>query len=448
MKTKQLNLNEREMGAWFAPFEYELIWTKEREHIGWVVHTSSKTFKLKSTPFSDHFKKYLYIAPSKRELPENNECVDIKPLKIIQEPKFNNKNTFGVYTHFCLVDTYQKYDIMKHLPTPDIKRSDFLHLCSIDWIDAEQDFLDIMLALQAVSCPTSTYGSGGLGAIGSKLTEKGNLSKSILPQLKKTYNNNIPINFKKTGSKYYFKLIEKNIDIRSLENRRKTSLNEINYCNPCTKLEDVKKTTSGIPIQIPFLARQASFKKDKSNDAISDRHLLIQYQLTALMYNPEFNDDSRTIGKIQKNIINMNSSKLRIKIDSNSINKLALSFSRLDFNNEPKQKYINESKTMLLSWLDDWDYYTLEADSLQRSRRTMQASDINNIMTHDEQRFLVELSKLHDETGEKWIDRELLEQRLHKKLEVHNLHDIAQNLCDTTIIIQKNNFNQFHRLDL
>jgi hypothetical protein len=42
MGAHKLDLDKREFGYWFAPFERELIFVRNQGHIGWVVHTSDK----------------------------------------------------------------------------------------------------------------------------------------------------------------------------------------------------------------------------------------------------------------------------------------------------------------------------------------------------------------------------------------------------------------------
>ena len=134
-------------------------------------------------------------------------------------------------------------------------------------------------------------------------------------------------------------------------------------------------------------------------------------------------------------------------LDSNAINKLALSFSRLDLNNKLTNEEIKKATDLFFSLWNDWEPYINETNSINKSRITRQATDINSNMTYNEQHFLVELRKLHDETNEKWINREFLEQRLDKKIRGYSFFEIAQNLCDLCFIIQKNNFSKFQRVD-
>ena len=174
------DLTKREYGEWFAPFEYELIFLKQEEHIGWVEITSNNTFKLKLTPFYGKHRNYEYIIPDPKTMPPQNKCIEVKPFKIIADPRFNNKSLYGNYNNYCIVDGYREYKI--ELPKPKIDYKDFLYYISSSWINAEDDYLDTMLALNAVSCPSSFYGIGGIGSAAVKIS-KGAILKKITSEL-------------------------------------------------------------------------------------------------------------------------------------------------------------------------------------------------------------------------------------------------------------------------
>ena len=441
MRTQKLDLDRREFSSWWAPFEQELIRINQQEHIGWAVPTSNKTFKLKFTPFSQHYNNYIYIIPSPDLMPPNNVCVEIKPFKIVQKIKLDENSTFGKYENYCIVDSFKEYKL--GIPKPDIDKKDILYYCSENWVGAREDYLDEMLALQLVSCPSSLFGKGGLGAVASKISKHGNLVKSIVTELGSTYNGIIPSNFQKMNDWYYFSLIKNPSKIDSIKQERKRTSCEINYCKPCLTFEEAQLTINNIQIQIPMLITRAKYKK---SNAMSEKYLLLQYQLTALMYTPNFDDVKKYKDNISK-VIEQHEINPIFNIDTNSINKLALSFARLDLHNKLSNQEINQSVDLFFHLWNDWEPYISEINSINKSRSTMQATDINSNMTHDEQRFLVELRKLHDETNEKWIDREILEQRLENKIRNYDLFEIAQNLCNLGFIIQKNNFSKFQRLD-
>jgi len=441
-----LDLNERQFGSWFAPFEYELIFIKNQEHIGWVKHESDKTFKLKFTPFYEYYRNYTYIVPEPHLLPPENLCVEINPFKIIRkQPVFNDKSLYGEYKNYCIIDGFKEYKIQ--LQKPDIKYKDFLYQCSVNWNYVEEDYLDKMLALQLVSCPSSFYGKGGIGALASKLSSYGKLSKTIVPQLSSTYSNIIATNFQKMNDKYFFNMIKTSHDREIINQIRGDSLCEVNYCNPCLSLNDAQKTTESIPIQIPILIKYASYKKA---DGLAEPYLLLQYQLTALMHNPKFGFDNTALNNIEKNIrkvIEERKIENSFDVDSNTINKLALSISRLYLSKDVTTQVINEATDAFFAYLKDWKYYIKESDKTTNFRSTGYQSDILFKFSHEHQQFLVELQKLHDETNEKWIDWIALEKRFDKK--IRNIaYGIALDLNNLGLIIQNNNFSKIRKIDI
>ena len=440
MTTQKLDLDKREFGSWFAPFEQQLININQHEHIGWAVPTSNKTFQLKISPFSQHHNNYTYIIPSSDLMPPNNICVEIKPFKIVHENHFVQNSIYGKYEKYCIVDSFKEYKL--GIPKPDVNYKDILYYCSENWVDAHEDYLDRMLALQLVSSPHALYGKGGLGAVASKISKHGNLVKSIVPELISTYNGIISSNFQKMNDRYFFNFIKNQSNISSIEQKRKKTTCEINYCKPCLTFDEAKLSTNDIPIQIPMLITRARYKPN----VMSEKYILLQYQLTALMYTPKFDDKNTTLKKYRDNIseiIEQRPFKPAFNIDANAINKLALSYTRLDLKNEWSNKDMKKATELLISLWNDWEPYISEVNNINKSRSTRQATDINSNMTHDEQRFLVELRKLHDETNEKWIDREMIEQKLDSKIKNYRVYEIAQNLCDLGFIIQNNNFSKF-----
>ncbi|MCK4798255.1 MAG: hypothetical protein KAT05_12815 [Spirochaetes bacterium] len=440
----KLDLNKREFGSWFAPFERELLFVKKQEHIGWVVYTSDKTFKLQLTPFYEQFRNYTYIVPEPHLMPPEKMCVEVEPFKIIQEPVFNNKSLYGEYRNHCIIDGFKEYNVQ--IQKPDIQYRDFLYQCSVNWKASEEDDIDKMLALQMVSCPSSFYGKGGIGVLASKLSSYGKISKSVLPQLNTTYNNLIATNFQKTNDKYFFNMVKTPRDMEFINQIRQHSMCEVNYCNPCISINDAQITAGSIPIQIPLLIKYATYKK---SDELAEPYLLLQYQLTALMHNPTFGDSNSALNKIEKNIwkvIEERRIENIFEIDANTVNKLALSFSRLYLSNDVKTEKINEATDMFFAHWNDWKHYINDSKKLTDFRNTMHPNDTIFKYSHDHQKFLVELQKLQDDTNEKWIDWKELEQKLDKKV-INIAYDIALELNNLGLIIQQYNFSKIRKVD-
>lgn len=441
----KLDLNEREFGGWFAPFERELLFVKKEEHIGWVEHTSDKTFKLKLTPFYEHYRSYEYIVPEPDLLPPQKLCVEVKPFKIIHEPVFNNKSLYGKHQNYCIIDGFKEYKV--RMQKPDIKYKDFLYHCSVNWINPEEDDIDILLALQLVSCPSSFYGKGGVGTMASKLSSHGKLSNTIIPQLNSTYNSIMATNFQKMNDKYFFNMVKTPRDTDLINRIRRDSLCEINYCKPCLTINEAQTITESIPIQIPLLIKGATYKK---TDDLAEPYLLLQYQLTALMHEPSFGDSYSALNKIEKNIwkiIEEHKDENIFKVDANTINKLALSFSRLYLHDDRDDVEIKEATEIFFAHLNDWKPYINESKKLSDFRNNMNPTDMLFKFSSDHQKFLVELQKLHDETSEKWIDLLELEKKLNTK-KMNFVKDIALDLNNLGLIIQQYNFSKIRKVDI
>lgn len=439
MNNSKLDLNKRDFGYWFAPFERELIWIRNQEHIGWVVRTSNITFKLQFTPFYKKYRNYTYIAPTPELMPPESMCVEIKPLKIVRQVKFSEKDLYGEYDNYCIIDGYKEYKVQIQKPTLGYK--DFLYECTTRWDNADEDRLGEMLALQLVSCPTSFYGKGGVGAIASKISEYGKLSKNIVPQLSNTYKGIVSPNFQKINDTYFFNLIKTNSDVNYLDQIRIQHPCEVNYCKPCLTYAEAQTTAGFIPIQIPLLIKNANYKK---SDGLEEVYLLMQYQLTALMQYPNFGNSNSALENIEENIKKIIEERMLdniFAIDANSINKLALSFCRLHLTDDVSGQHIQEATEIFFDNWQDWKYYITKSEEITKFRNTARPTDAIISMSHDHQRFLVELQKLHDETGEKWIDLQNLKEKLDKKIK-SEVYEIAKDLNNLGLIIQQNNFSK------
>ncbi len=439
----KLDLNKREFGAWFAPFEYDLIFAKKQEHIGWVVHDSNKSFKLQLTPFFGQYRDYLYIVPEPKLLPPEKMCVEIKPLKIIREPLFNNKSLYGEYKNYCIVDSFKEYKIT--IQKPNLGYKDFLYHCTANWRNVEDDDLDIMLGLQLVSCPSAFYGKGGVGTLASKLSQYGKLSNKIVPQLNNTYNNIIPTNFQKMNDKYFFSMIKTPLEINAIKTMQHQSSCEVNYCKPCLSAKDARITAGDVPIQIPVLIKNAEYVQSNN---LAEPYLLMQYQLTSLMYNPDFEDSNSALKTIDDNIKKVIEERMLenvFEIDANTINKLAMSFCRLYLTDDVTSKEISSATDTFFANWNDWKHYLNESKELTDFRSSAHPSDAAFKFSHDHQRFLVELQKLQDETNEKWVDRKALEERLDRKIKII-AYDIAVDLNNAGYIIQQNNFSKLRKV--
>ena len=374
-------------------------------------------------------------------MPPQNKCIEVKPFKIIREPIFNNKSLYGQYRNYCIVDGYSDYRI--ELQKPKISYKDFLYHSSSSWQNAEEDNLDTMLALQLVSCPSSFYGVGGIGAAAAKIS-KGKLSTTIIPELSSTYKTTVATNFQKMNDKYMFNMAKTSIDRKNINHIRQVNLPEINYCCPCVTVDEAQKVTETIPIQIPMLVKGATYTNASK---LAEPYYVLQYQLTALMHTPTFGDSNSALKEIESNIRLMSSSDLPFNFDANTVNKLALAFNRLYLKEDIATVKINEAIKTFFAYARDWQPYIKESASTTKFRNTHNPTDMLVNFSNDHQKFLVELQKLHDETNKKWISWDELKNKFDEK-KWHILAEIATELNNLGFIIHQHNFSQIRKVDL
>jgi hypothetical protein len=166
------------------------------------------------------------------------------------------------------------------------------------------------------------------------------------------------------------------------------------------------------------------------------------------MYNPDFEDSNSALKTIEKNIrqvIEERRLENVFEIDANTINKLAMSFCRLYQTDDVSSKEIsNATDTFFANW-NDWKHYLNKSEELTDFRSSAHPIDVIFKFSHDHQRYLVELQKLHDETNEKWVDRKTIEERLDKKIKIM-AYDIAVDLNNAGCIIQQNNFSKLRKV--
>lgn len=437
-KIKTPDLNKREYGSLFAPFESELIF-KRNEHIGWVVHTGINTFKLKYSPFFGHFRKdpkYLvditYVVSDPKLMPPEGECVQVEG-KLMRKPVRVGK--FFRYEIYCHVENYSKFNVS--IPKPDINHKDFLYYCSFLWDFADDDDLDDLIALQLISCPNSLYGRGGFGGITAKLTKRGVFGRKYISNIKKTFRILLPSEFTKSKSdpKYLFKFIT---NPKPEPARVLSPTTEVNYTTACATGEQVRGMSTVLPYQLPILVRHAEYNREK--EKLFEPYLLIQYQLSALMHNPSYDDKHinllrRNIKEIQRtwNVEDL------VKIDLHTANRLALGLCRLHLEPTFKEKRVREAIRFIKNQQKDWEDYSKMVENVSSFRRRLPLS-IQDNLTKTEIQILVALKRIHDEMGFDWVESRYLKSKYFSKMPYHEFLNHLMNLSNATLIIQKNNF--------
>lgn len=441
-------------GPYLAPFERALIY--EDIHTGWVNYTGPSVFKLKKSPYLDAFSEYTYIVPEDLAPPEN-AFVTVTGTEV-KSPIFNldNRNgpmsNIGEYQKIMNVEDWKYENLSSYLdmhtvPSAVIEREfgnmvgietdgtltmkEFLYYVSYGWENAEHDGLDTALAMQLVSCPQSTYGTGGIGVqmypIGGRTIAVNNYGTHI--------NRILPREFTKSNNMYVFKPVKTKMDIKSMLNIEK-STSEVNFAYlKIMAPEDIKR-----PVNIPILLEDAVPSKTKKAFFNPD---ILTYQLTALMINPVL--DEQLIDAFERNILELE--RLRIRnddqdssFDLSSVNRIAQSFVRLRLRPSIDDSRFHEASQTFLRYYQEY----LENKEILENFRGGRAYDVPNIdgsyirsrLRTDEIKLLLEIMKRSEESGEKWVATSELE----KDMPGVDIWPLIRNLQNFGYIIHKQNY--------
>ncbi len=96
------NLNNRERGPYFAPFEQEMIFNSENEHRGWVRWINRDAFVLDKSPFYRSDGKNIYLIPLGQSEPLENQLIELEVKQLKREIKQVKKNRLFRYNQRIL----------------------------------------------------------------------------------------------------------------------------------------------------------------------------------------------------------------------------------------------------------------------------------------------------------------------------------------------------------
>ncbi len=318
---RRVSLNSRMLGGHFAPFERELIW--EREHAGWVDFVGRSIFRLRKTPFSNHFSKHYYIAPPELEIREGQLVeLDVGPLE--HYGRYIDKSTLELKSKldYHFVEGFRR--IETPLTNPRLSEKEFRERVTHNWRNAEQDNLDRAVAMQIVSCPTDVYGPGGIGSQSFSVSSH----KKPLENLKRTIEKSFPLDFSRDNRVYQFGFIQTVHQAQAVSTRRSSgSAREVSY--NFLKVVDPERVL--LPIQIPTIIQNAEFKKRR--DEFDPE--VMEFILSSLMFCPTISDQA--ISRMESNLrvikeeIEPESTGMHMPIDRHALTRLAMALCRLEF---------------------------------------------------------------------------------------------------------------------
>jgi hypothetical protein len=439
---KKIDLNER-AGYLFAPFEKELIFN--HEHMGWVHYTGWHRFILKKTPFSNHSSIYEYFTPSDI-CPSENEFVEVEVDNLVKKnPKLIGKTCYVEYgDQYYEVVGCERASLEKLLGRPYLKRKEFLNRISDHWKNAEEDHLDLALALQILSCPESIYGKGGIGTATFNFHSA---RVKPLKDLRSTINFLLPQNFRKTNPFYEYDFIQKYSDERKVKKRRDSNnCSELSY----NYLDFIPQVNRIIPVQIPTVIQNAEYRKGIQ---FFDPDVL-EYLLTAVMIRPSVEENM--INGLRSGIIevreriNPDRADRLVVFDNYTFVKLANAFCRLFLEQNLTDNMFSESRRAFLEIYHEYhDLAELQLSHgedqswINPSARVSYAHPGFDLDANDLRVYRV-IIKINREQGLEWVPFDEIRQRAD--LNDTELHESLQRLVDAAKIISRMNYTEFKPL--
>ena len=321
MKKKYLDNRE-----WFLPFERKLL---DLEHVGWVRWIATDRFVLERSPFPNYKTSiYSYKVPPDVH-PPTNSFIEVEVGKMNRKSKWKKKKTLGNYVdiHYDVLGINKLDFKILEMPKPFLRgKEDFLHRISYNWKCAEDDHLDLALALQMLSCPESSYGIGGIGTQSFSLAGAG---KKPLKYIQESINQLIPLDLRRPSNiGYMHRFIISNTTYSAVErSRKRVEIPEISY-NYLYHLQEYQNKME--PIQIPTIIQDATYM-GRTKEYDQD---VVEFLLTSLLIKPIISDDivNRIEASIREiyNEIQPEYDKTHVPFDNNSLVKLANTFCRLE----------------------------------------------------------------------------------------------------------------------
>jgi hypothetical protein len=272
-----LRLSDREVGAHFCSVERALIFDPAFRNVGWAHFLSSDTLVLRRSKFTDIDRGIAYVLPpdlSKRV--NEGDLVSIEgkvDKKVVKDPQGKGMTAFISREYVLAQDVFEA-----RLPAipPEIPRDEFLDKASSEWRYADQDMLDIVIALQLVSAPPSVYGRGGIGSEGLESFRERGWGSPV--DVASTIQGHLPIEFR-TGSRFYrYEPLDTVASIRSFRRLKALEAN-FSLLTPHRVTETWVKER--LPIQLPFVLKDSKWTGNRTEMDLD----VMDYQLCAL-YSP------------------------------------------------------------------------------------------------------------------------------------------------------------------
>ena len=438
---KSLTLNKRSTGPW-ANFEASLL---KDEHTGFIDWRGPNIFRLKKTPFSNHYSNFFYVVPTGiKNIPEQG-LIRVKIGDLYREIQLPHNSTYGNYNNKTyVVEGYELLNI-DALPRPSISMDEFLYYITEEWVGSDDyPLFKKEVAYNLLSCQKDFFGTGGIGV--ETFAPMGN--RQTMKFLKSTINGLLPKDFKKHNEVFQYNFIQNEEDIQITNGRRNDPRsNEVSF-NDMSSLPK-KKDMSKLNIQIPLIL-PTNFPHKVVTYQNPD---VLDYQLRSLLIKPTIepalHEKFTELAIEASDYINKNYTEETLCLDALSLIKIACASCRLEMKNKLDEDMLPRVKDELLDIFKDYaDTYRdrMIGGGLTRWNIPMQPMPQRYNLTIDANKVykeLLSMDKQYREVGIKWISSE----ELRKQPNLTYLNDFTfqkslVELNNAALLIQGKNYSE------
>jgi len=438
---KSVTLNKRSTGPW-ANFETFLI---KDEHTGFIDWRGPNVFRLKKTPFSNHYSNFLYVVPtSTKNIPEQG-LIRVKTGELHRDIHLPHNTTYGNYVNKAyIVEGYELLNV-DSLPKPNISKEEFLHFITEEWVGSDDyPLFKKEVAYNLLSCQKDFFGTGGIGV--ETFAPMGN--RQTMKFLKSTISGLLPEDFKKHNDVFQYNFIQKEGDIQITNERRNDPRsNEVSF-NDMSSLP-AKKDITTLNIQIPLV-----LPSDLPHKVVTYQNPdILDYQLRSLLIKPTIEPklhEKFTDLAIDVSVyVDKNYSEETLRLDALSLIKIACASCRLEMKNKLDEDMLPRVKGELLDIFKDYaDTYQdrMTGGGLARWNIPMQPMPQRYNLTIDANKVYKEvltMDKQMREIGINWITSE----ELRKNPNISYLNDFTFQkslieLNNASLLIQRKNYSE------
>ncbi|MGA9140642.1 MAG: hypothetical protein WBZ29_10485 [Methanocella sp.] len=426
------------MGSEYVDFERALLFDQDKQHWGWCRWPEgggNRVFTLSKSPFLGEMGIPTYYV-----LPEGYENPPSEGQFIQVETKGmpNSEIQAGILPGGRLQYKFISYNagsinnipdskLIDILPRPRLYIDEFRQLTTINFDNASQDNLDLVLPLQMVSCPTNETGKGGLTIRRQSFLERdgggfeSQEERQIVRQFKAGVMDEIPSGFREVNPTYIYKVV--------------TPKGESAVASLMKKVREVSLMTdpgTSLKIHMPLIHLQSRYhyRQPLSSDVVS-------YQLTALICQPHLR--RQDIKPIESSIKKARKRMERLSIDLNMTPlaevKIAESFARMRLvQNNAIYRFLGDASKLLETqrkaaedlyedyWSSQVDAYAdlrgafdgvdIKGIKVGKKNRTLNVSSFDSSLSRRDISVYVEIRRLMQASGALYVKRPELKKSL------------------------------------